>query len=249
MKTQVKNKLTLDDAALKEVTAKFPAVSERASRSARFVLGPSREHLVQEVVNDVLLQLWKSHRDGNTPEHLPSWVSTVARNLAYRTLKVENRYAKGLVEEVGNEGAEFNANYVVLSADDLTPSATCEFTERLAAVKKLLDTFQSVAASELNDLDGLLFELYYRRGLSAGIVAEELGLTGEAFRKQWSRLLTKVLETVRAQLNQDPVCADLLSTLLENEKVFRRGLLGLLRVVMQHGVEELERFVRGLFDR
>lgn len=237
-----------------QLATQFPEVSQYAEQSARFVLGSTREHLVKEVVNRVLTQFWNGHSSGKPPEKLPgavnlaAWVGEVTRNLAYQTLKTEEKYAKGLVDELSNEDVEFNANYVVMPQDlALTPAATSEFSEKVAVLMKVVDTFESVATTQLNDQHELLFELYYRRGLSFKQVAFELGVTEPAVRQQWSRLITKVLETVRAQLRQDPACADLLSTFLANEEVFRDGLLGVLRVVMHHGVEELERLVQRLF--
>ncbi len=246
MKTQVKPV----NAGSDELATLFPSVSKNAGNSARLVLGYSREHLVEEVVNDVLLQLWKAHQDGKLPRNLNAWVREVAKNRALRFARgPERRYTKSLVEELPDQGAGFNANCVLMPQDTLTPGTTSEFTERLAAVKKLLATFHSVVVADLDAGEKLLFELRYRRCLSDEAIAFELGLSQPAVRKQWSRLLTRVLETVRAQLKQDPLCADLLGTFLANEKEFRRGFLGVLHVVTKHGVEELERIVRAVFDR
>lgn len=245
MKTQDNN---ADHVTFDELSVQIPVASEHAGKTASFVFGPSRAHLVKEVVNRVLVKLWKSHRDGNPPNNVTAWVKTVARRLAYETLRVEERYPKSLVDELATEDSEFKANYVVVPHDSLTPATTTEFNERVAALKTLLSTFESVAKNQLNAGEALLFEFYYRRGAKADQIAFELDVTEEAIRKQWSRLLTKVLETVRFQLKQDPLCSDLLSTLLANEEAFRDGFLGVLRVVKSHGFEELERLVYTVFD-
>src|SRR5256885_10495725 len=84
---------------LSELTSRFTNVMNRAGNSARLLFGSGKEHLVEEVVNDVLLLLWKRHLAGNLPDSPESWAATVAWNRAAKIARVEGRYVAGLVEE------------------------------------------------------------------------------------------------------------------------------------------------------
>lgn len=226
---------------LNELTTRFPLVSSRAASAAKLLLGYGRDHLVEEIVNDVLLLLWRRHLDGRLPEKPENWAYRVAWNRAARVARLEGKYVSGLVEQVNDEET---SEYLLMPPDKFTPATGAELNERLAAVKKLFDTVDLVAQTQLNERDALLFDLVYREKLSGDEVAERLQTTPEAVRKQWSRLLTKVLGSVRLQLQQDPVCKDLLSTVLNNEQTFRHTLLKFLRFVLKDGVQELERLVK-----
>jgi len=161
---------------------------------------------------------------------------------ALRLGKVESRYAAGLLEQP-EDHSEGYTGYMLMPPDLQTPVTGAELSDRLAAVKKLLDAFDFAARTQLNSSETLLFHLLYRKRLTGDKAADQLGISPEALRKQWSRLLNKVLSSVRLQLQRDPLCNELLGEILSNEKTFRRTLLQFLRLVMQKGVEELEKFV------
>ena len=226
---------------LNELTERFPLVADRAAVAARLHFGSGRQHLVEEVVNDVLLQLWQRQRVGRLPEKPEAWAYTVALNRAARVARLEGRYASGLVEQV--EDLVENPAHVLMPPNEVTPVNGAELTDRLAAFRKLLSAFVSVAKTHLNEREATLFELLYVQRLTGDKAALQMGVTTEVVRQQWSRLLTKLLGAVRHLLQEDPLCNELLSSVLSNEKTFRRTLLQLLRLVMRKGVQELESLV------
>ena len=215
--------------------------------AARLCLGTGREHLVEEIANDVLLLLWRRQRGGKPPEKPEAWAHRVAWNRALRVARVEGRYVTGVFNQ-GEDAECSGMENLLLPPDTNTPVVGAEFTERLAAVKRLLDALDSAAKTQLNQSEALLFDLVYKKRLARDQVAERLGSTPEAVRQQWSRLLTKLLGSVRLQLQKDPLCNELLGTVLSNEKVFRRSLLELLRLLVKRGVQGLERLVKSSLE-
>jgi RNA polymerase sigma factor (sigma-70 family) len=231
---------------LADFTERFPLVPNRAATAARLLLGNAREHLVEEVVNEVLLLLWRRQRDGKLPHNPEGWAYRVAWNRAARLARVEGRYAGGLIEQA-EDAEEAHTGYFPMPPDEVTPLDGAELAERLAALNKLFQAFESAAGSQLNEQESLLFKLVYTQKLRGQEVARQLGVTPEVVRQQWSRMLTKLLGTVRKQLQQDPLCNVLLGAVLSNEKTFRRKLVAFLRVVLKDGVEELEKLVKSAF--
>lgn len=228
--------------ALTDFNSEFPHLCDRATAGARSLLA-DREDLVQEVVNETLKRFWQRHLDQNLPENPEAWVYTVARNEALRVAKVEDRYPLGLLDEQ----EELSDGYLTVPGHELSPSATAELTERCLALKKVLDAFNA-AVETLDQPSSMLLE-FYERGLTSEQIAFELNLKPDGVRQQWSRLLRKLLVSVRAQLRQDPLCNDLLGTVLNDEKTCRRTLAGVLRLLLRRGLEELEELVRSLLVR
>ena len=233
---------------LGEFTERFAEVSKRSATAARLLLGSGREHLVQEIVNDVLLALWQRQCSDKMPKNPEAWAYRVAWNRAAKVARMEGRYAAGLVE-TGEETTESRDGiYVPTPADEATPVHAIEVAERLAALQKVLAAFASAGERALNPSEARLFELRFKRNLGAGELASELGLSRDAVRQQWSRLVRKLLGYVRDDLQQDPLCHEVLGSLLGNEKVFRRSLLQLLRFVAKRGIHELEKLVRSTLN-
>jgi RNA polymerase sigma factor (sigma-70 family) len=230
---------------LNELTERFPKVSNRAASAARLLLGNGREQLVEEVVNDVLLLLWRRFREGNPPENPEAWAHKVAWNRAAKVARMEGRYVTGLVEQCDDQGLDC----LLMPPNETTPASDAELADRLSALERLLDAFDTAARTQLNDKEAVLFELVYRKRLTSEEVAFELCLNPQALRKQWSRLLQKLLESVRLDLQHDPLCNDLLGAVLDNEKTCHRTLLQVLRLAMRKGADELERLVKSAFDR
>jgi RNA polymerase sigma factor (sigma-70 family) len=241
MKNRHPSALPENPSPLNKLVERFPLASSRAAAAAKLLFGQGRDHLVEEVVNDVMLQLWRRHLDGRLPDNPEGWAYKVAWHRAARVARLEGRYVSGLAEQPDDDEA---GNFIPLPPDKFTPAMGAELNERLVAVKKLFDAFDAAATTQLNERDTALFNLVYRKKLSGEEAAEQLDLTPEAFRQQWSRLLTKLLGSVRLQLQDDPACRELLATVLNNEKTFRSTLMQFLRLVLKEGVQELERLVK-----
>lgn len=243
MKNRHNDQMSSAPLPLDEFTARFPTVPNRAASAARVLLGAGNEHLVKEVVNDVLLQLWRRQRDGKLPNNPENWAYTVAWNRAARVARLQGRYVTGLVEQL-DESKDNRVAQILMEPDEFTPVTSMELTERLMALNKLFGAFDLAAQSELTEREAQLFDLLYRKRLLGSEAAARLGLTPEAVRQQWSRLLTKLLNSVRLQLQKDPLCNELLVSVLNNEKVFRRTFVQFLRFAMKKGVQELEKLVK-----
>ncbi|MBU6402072.1 MAG: sigma-70 family RNA polymerase sigma factor [Verrucomicrobia bacterium] len=239
------SKSPTDTLPLDELTRRFPNVPARAAGAARLLFGNGREELVEEVVNHVLLLLWRRYQQGDLPANPEAWAYRVAWNRAAKVMRMEGRYVSGLVEQ----GDEPLAGYLLMPAEEVTPADEAELSDRLCAVKKLVDAFDAAARTHLSDKERLLFDLVYRKHIKGEQVAVELKLSPEAVRQQWSRLVTKLLAVARVELQRDPLCRELLGAVLDNETAYRRNVLQLLRLVMRRGVEELERLVRAAYSK
>src|SRR5918994_7163016 len=139
-----------------------------------------------DVVQNTFAKAWSVLRDRDPGEDVKPWLYTVARNCAMNELRYRRRFAGPTPEREGFDFTQIDASRL------LDPSAVL-FDREL--VELVWDSAAALSAEEYSLLD-----LHVRRELSAGELAEHLGLNNGAVYTRVARLRDSFEEAVTSSL-------------------------------------------------
>jgi RNA polymerase sigma-70 factor (ECF subfamily) len=139
--------------------------------------------LVEDVIQDAFLSLWKNRAFINPSKNIRSYLYTIVRNRTVSLLRENGRFVSGSVEDMEN-----HFFIKVLSGEEM--SSRIDSLEMETVIKKIYETLpQNVhEIFRLSREEGLTYEeIASRRGISVRTVERSISQALKLFRKKLSR--------------------------------------------------------------
>ena len=141
--------------------------------------------LAEEVVQDVMLEIWRRGASGGVPESVPGYLTQSVRNRALNQVRRRN------VERSGEPRIKMTLNPPVASD--------------ARAVERELDVAVRAAIAELPDRCREIFELSRVNGLKYGEIAETLGVSVKTVETQMGRALKRLRDRLAPWLSSSTI--------------------------------------------
>jgi len=227
-------------------------ISAAAQNGARFI-APERPDLVQEAGQHAAT-IWHQHSFHNEArpiESIEDWAFTVGKNYARKKL---------------NHQLAQQARLVYMSDPQLSKGDTLSCVdptiERLSSgvpwitAPRAIQAIQNLASITIDTInrnsdhiDIRIFHSHYGRHQTFAVISRDLGISEDAAKKRWWRMINRTSDDVREIVAADPVLARIFDAILsdQDEDEFRKVLMNLMGFISERGLSSIEEAAHQMF--
>jgi hypothetical protein len=228
-----------------------PTVVSSAQNGARQI-APEQPDLVKEA-GQYAGTIWhkRNHRNAGPPiDDAEDWAFTVGKNFARKSLQRQLVDQERFVD-INDPTLSKNGS---LSCSD--PTIERMFTlpritgpQAVEAIRKLAGITIDTINRNSDHIDIRIFHYHYNRHLTFTVIAREIGISEDAAKKRWWRMVNRTSEDVREIVSADPLLARAFDAILSDEDhtEFRKALMNLLAFMAEQGLSAVEEAAQEMF--
>jgi DNA-directed RNA polymerase specialized sigma24 family protein len=221
-----------------DVSDIIATVGEAAENGAKIV-AYGHDDVIEEVKAEVLLRWKRRTAIGNPPFDPQSWAFICGKHHALRIVRDGRRFIE-LSEAIADTLTGPSEEALLIEKIECPPIGWLRAGEAIEAVNTLIRITTQIIEQRGDEIDLRILDLHYKRHWTFTKIAAELGITDDAARRRWSRLMWEIIDDVIRIVRKDRKLAATFSAILEDRDDFRSCILRLLSIVAAKGISAIE---------